>query len=117
MKRKGYKKPLIIKIKEDMRNVVKDMGEVINEISKIKRFIKDKLQPTCTLQANTFIGLFEKYLEYKKETKDFVLVLDKEKEEINVEKKIINKESKKRSQEQTKGSGTPETVSKTSKEL
>ena len=110
MKRKRYKKPLIKKIEEDM-------GKVINEIRKIKLFINDELQPTCTLHAKTFIGLFEKYLEYKKETKDFVLFLDKEKEEINVEKKIINKESKKRTQEQAKGSGTPETVSKTSKEL
>jgi hypothetical protein len=107
-KRKRYKKPLIKKIQEDM-------GKVINEIRKIKLFISNDLQPTCTLQAQTFIGLFEKYLKYKKETNDFVLFLDKEKEEINVEKKIINKESKKRAQEQTKGSGTPKTSGKSSK--
>ena len=50
-KKKKYKKPLIIKLKEVM-------GRIVSEIMMIKNHIRDALQP----QMQSFMAIFEKYL-------------------------------------------------------
>tara|TARA_R100001082_G_C4285956_1_gene126021 strand:- start:168 stop:476 length:309 start_codon:yes stop_codon:yes gene_type:complete len=100
-KKKRYRKPLVKKLQEDM-------GLVVSEIMMIKNHINDLLQP----QMMSFMSLFEQYLEYKNETKEFTLFMEKEAE--NGQEKIINKKPKEGQKKQTKGSGTPKTSGKPS---
>ena len=102
-KKKRYKKPLIIKLKEDM-------GHIVSEIMIIKNHIKDALQP----QLQSFMAIFEKYLEYKNETEDFLQFMEKETENVQKSKEVTYKESKKGPQKQAKRSGTPKTSNKSS---
>jgi hypothetical protein len=102
-KKKRYKKPLIIKLKEDM-------GKIVSEIMMLKNHIRDALQP----QLQSFMAIFEKYLEYKNETEDFLQFMERETENVEKSKEVTYKESKKRPQKQAKGSGTPKTSSKPS---
>jgi hypothetical protein len=53
-KKKRYRKPLVKKLQEDM-------GLVISEIMMVKNHIRDAIQP----QMQSFMALFEKYIEYK----------------------------------------------------
>ena len=98
-KKKRYRKPLIKKLQEDM-------GLIVSEIMMMKNHIRDALQP----QMQSFMSLFEKYLEYKNETEEFLQFM--EKEATNAEKEIAYKEPKKRPQKQTKRSGTAKTSGK-----
>lgn len=100
-KKKRYKKPLIKKLQEDM-------GLIVSEIMMMKNHIRDALQP----QMQSFMSLFEKYLDYKNETEEFLQFM--EKEATNAKKEITYKESKKGPEKQTKRSGTSKTSSKTS---
>jgi len=101
-KKKKYKKPLIIKLKEDM-------GHVVSEIMMIKNHIRDALQP----QMQSFMAIFEKYLEYKNETEDFLQFMERETENVEKSKEVTYEKPKKRPQKQAKRSGTPKTSSKT----
>ena len=101
-KKKRYKKPLIIKLKEDM-------GHIVSEIMIIKNHIKDALQP----QLQSFMAIFEKYLEYKNETEDFLQFMERETENVEKSKEVTYEKPKKRPQKQAKRSGTPKTSSKT----
>ena len=101
-KRKRYKKPLIIKLKEDM-------GRIVSEIMMIKNHIRDALQP----QMQSFMAIFEKYLEYKNETEDFLQFMERETENVEKSKEVTYEKPKKRPQKQAKRSGTPKTSSKT----
>ena len=102
-KRKRYKKPLIKKLQEDM-------GHVVSEIMMIKNHIRDALQP----QMQSFMAIFEKYLEYKNETEDFLQFMERETENVEKSKEVTYEKPKKRPQKQTKRSGTPKTGSKSS---
>ena len=66
-KKKRYRKPLIKKLQEDM-------GLIVSEIMMMKNHIRDALQP----QMQSFMSLFEKYLEYKNETEEFLQFMEKE---------------------------------------
>ena len=101
-KKKRYKKPLIIKLKEDT-------GRIVSEIMMIKNHIRDALQP----QMQSFMAIFEKYLEYKNETEDFLQFMEGETENVEKSKEVTYEKPKKRPQKQTKRSGTPKTSSKT----
>ena len=101
-KRKRYKKPLIKKLQEDM-------GQIIFEIMKIKNHISDAIEP----QVLSFMGVFEKYLEYKNETEDFILFMEREKD--NDEKEVAYKKSEAGPQKQTKRSRAPKTSGKSGK--
>jgi len=101
-KKKKYKKPLIIKLKEDM-------GRIVSEIMMIKNHIRDALQP----QMQSFMAIFEKYLEYKNETEDFLQFMERETENVEKSKEVTYEKPKKRPQKQAKRSGTPKTSSKT----
>ena len=101
-KKKKYKKPLIIKLKEDM-------GRIVSEIMMIKNHIRDALQP----QMQSFMAIFEKYLEYKNETEDFLQFMEGETENVEKSKEVTYEKPKKGPQKQTKRSGTPKTSSKT----
>tara|TARA_Y100001963_G_scaffold151024_1_gene233143 strand:- start:715 stop:1029 length:315 start_codon:yes stop_codon:yes gene_type:complete len=101
-KKKKYKKPLIIKLKEDM-------GRIVSEIMMIKNHIRDALQP----QMQSFMAIFEKYLEYKNETEDFLQFMEGETENVEKSKEVTYEKPKKRPQKQAKRSGTPKTSSKT----
>ena len=101
-KKKKYKKPLIIKLKEDM-------GRIVSEIMMLKNHIRDALQP----QMQSFMAIFEKYLEYKNETEDFLQFMEGETENVEKSKEVTYEKPKKRPQKQAKGSGTPKTSSKT----
>ena len=101
-KRKRYKKPLIKKLQEDM-------GHVVSEIMMIKNHIRDALQP----QMQSFMAIFEKYLEYKNETEDFLQFMEGETENVEKSKEVTYEKPKKRPQKQAKRSGTPKTSSKT----
>ena len=76
-KRKRYKKPLIKKLQEDM-------GHVVSEIMMIKNHIRDALQP----QMQSFMAIFEKYLEYKNETEDFLQFMERETENVEKSKEV-----------------------------
>ena len=76
-KKKKYKKPLIIKLKEDM-------GRIVSEIMMIKNHIRDALQP----QMQSFMAIFEKYLEYKNETEDFLQFMEGETENVEKSKEV-----------------------------
>jgi len=102
-KKKKYKKPLIIKLKEDM-------GRIVSEIMMIKNHVRDALQP----QMQSFMAIFEKYLEYKNETEDFLQFMERKTENLKKSKEVTYKAPKKRPQKQTKRSGTPKTGSKSS---
>ena len=101
-KKKKYKRPLIIKMKEDM-------GRIVSEIMMIKNHIRDALQP----QMQSFMAIFEKYLEYKNETEDFLQFMEGETENVEKSKEVTYEKPKKRPQKQAKRSGTPKTSSKT----
>ena len=101
-KKKRYRKPLVKKLQEDM-------GLVISEIMMVKNHIRDAIQP----QMQSFMALFEKYLEYKNETEDFLQFMEGETENVEKSKEVTYEKPKKRPQKQTKGSGTPKTSSKT----
>ena len=101
-KKKKYKKPLIIKLKEDM-------GRIVSEIMMIKNHIRDALQP----QMQSFMAIFEKYFKNKNETEDFLQFMEGETENVEKSKEVTYEKPKKRPQKQAKGSGTPKTSSKT----
>ena len=102
-KKKKYKKPLIIKLKEDM-------GRIVSEIMMIKNHIRDALQP----QMQSFMAIFEKYLEYKNETEEFLQFMEGETENVEKSKEVAYEKPKKGPQKQAKGSGAPKTSSKSS---
>ena len=115
-KRKRYNPPLIkklqknIKIIEKLQNTMKeDMGKVIYEIMKVKNHINNTLKP----HMQSVMSACEKYLEYKNETEDFILFMEREKD--NDEKEVAYKKSEAGPQKQTKRSRTPKTSGKSGK--
>mgnify|MGYP003142204980 CR=1 FL=1 len=102
-KKKKYKKPLIIKLKEDM-------GRIVSEIMMIKNHIRDALQP----QMQSFMAIFEKYLEYKNETEEFLQFMEREASNAEKNKEVSYEKPKEGPKKQAKRSGATKTSSKSS---
>ena len=102
-KKKRYRKPLVKKLQEDM-------GLVISEIMMVKNHIRDAIQP----QMQSFMGLFEKYLEYKNETEEFLQFMEREASNAEKNKEVSYEKPKKGLKKQAKRSGVTKTSSKSS---
>ena len=102
-KKKRYRKPLVKKLQEDM-------GLVISEIMMVKNHIRDAIQP----QMQSFMALFEKYLEYKNETEEFLQFMEREANNAEKNKEVSYEKPKEGPEKQAKRSGVTKTSSKSS---
>jgi hypothetical protein len=102
-KKKRYRKPLVKKLQEDM-------GLVISEIMMVKNHIRDAIQP----QMQSFMALFEKYLEYKNETEEFLQFMEREASNAEKNKEVSYEKPKEGPKKQAKGSRVAKTSSKSS---
>ena len=102
-KKKRYRKPLVKKLQEAM-------GLVISEIMMVKNHIRDAIQP----QMQSFMALFEKYLEYKNETEEFLQFMEREASNAEKNKEVSYEKPKERPKKQAKRSGVTKTSSKSS---
>ena len=102
-KKKRYRKPLVKKLQEDM-------GLVISEIMMVKNHIRDAIPP----QMQSFIALFEKYIEYKNETEEFLQFMEREASNAEKNKEVSYEKPKERPKKQAKRSGVTKTSSKSS---
>jgi len=87
------------------RELKKEIAVLVREIFTLKQYVNDVLTPF----VRTNMSLLEKYLIHTGDIDNFVKYLE---EEDKNEKETINESSEERPQEQTKGSGITERVSK-----
>tara|TARA_R100000781_G_C4064132_1_gene122125 strand:- start:727 stop:1092 length:366 start_codon:yes stop_codon:yes gene_type:complete len=89
----------------------KEVKIMVNRIFELQKLVQEIAIPTiqnALLRVDSNSILIEKYIEYKKETEEFVNFLDKE----SKNEEVKNKSPETREKEQTEGSGTAKTSSK-----
>ena len=98
MKRPKQKRPTT-------RELKKEIGVLVHEVFNLKNYVDKVLSPL----VQTNMTMFENYLSYKGDLDNYITHIEKE---VNNEKRIKDKSSKKGKTEQAKGGGTSKTVSK-----
>ena len=98
------------------RELDKHIKNIVTEVFTLQRLIQEIIKPALenlSLRIDSNSILIEKFIEYKKDTEEFVNFLDKE----SKNEEVKNKSPEKGKKEQTKGSGIAKASSKDGKRI